>query len=54
MEKLYTPQEVAKILKFNTKTIQNYISEGRIPAIKVLGSNRVKESDLKKLVQGEK
>lgn len=50
MEKLYTPQEVAEILGFAVKTVQNYISEGKIKSIKVFGSNRVTESEIKRLI----
>lgn len=50
MEKLYTTQEVANYLGYSHKTIQNYVSEGKIKSVKVLGSNRVKESDLKALI----
>lgn len=50
MEKLYTPREVADILGFKHRTVQAYIMEGKIKATKVLGSNRIKESDLKELI----
>lgn len=50
LEKLYTPQEVAEILGFAVKTVQNYISEGKIKSIKVFGSNRVTESEIKRLI----
>lgn len=50
MEKLYTPQEVADILGFALKTVQNYISEGKIKSVKVFGSNRVTESELKRII----
>lgn len=54
MEKLYKPNEVAEILGFTTKTVQNYISEGKINAVKVLGSNRVKQSEIERLINGSK
>lgn len=50
MEKLYTPQEVADYLGYTLKTIQNYMSEGKIKSVKVLGVNRVRETDLKALI----
>ena len=50
MEKLYTPREVAEVLKYSLKTIRNYINEGKIKSIKVLGSNRVTESELARLI----
>ena len=51
LEKLYTPEEVADILKFSKKTVQNYISNGRIVSVKVFGANRVRESDLLDLIK---
>ena len=51
MEKLLTPEEVADILKFSKKTVQNYISNGRIKSVKVFGANRVRESDLLDLIK---
>lgn len=51
MEKLYTTQEVADYLGYSHKTIQNYVAEGKIKSVKVLGVNRVKESDLKELIK---
>ena len=51
MEKLLTPEEVADILKFSKKTVQNYISDGRIKSVKVFGANRVRESDLLELIK---
>ena len=51
MEKLYSPEEVADILKFSKKTVQNYISNGRIKSVKVFGANRVRESDLLELIK---
>ena len=51
LEKLYTPEEVADILKFSKKTVQNYISNGRIKSVKVFGANRVRESDLLELIK---
>lgn len=49
-DKLYTPQEVADILKYNVKTIYNYIGEGKINVVKVFGSNRITETELKRLI----
>lgn len=51
MEKLYTPQEVADYLGYSVRTVQNYIHDGRIKSVKVLGVNRVKESDLKAMIK---
>lgn len=51
LEKLYTPEEVADVLSFSKKTVQNYISNGRIKSVKVFGANRVRESDLLELIR---
>ena len=51
MEKLYTPQEVADYLGYSLRTVQQYITDGKIKSVKVLGVNRVKESDLKSLIK---
>lgn len=51
IEKLYSASEVAEIIGYTTKTVQNYMSDGRIKTVKVLGSNRVRESDLKDLIK---
>lgn len=51
LEKLYTPEEVAEFLSFSKKTVQNYISNGRIKSVKVFGANRVRESDLLDLIR---
>lgn len=51
MDKLYSAQEVADYLGYSLKTIQNYIADGRIKSVKVLGVNRVKESDLKAMIK---
>lgn len=53
MEKLYTTAEVAEILRYSKQTVKQYMLNGKIPSIKVLGSRRVKESDLKKIIGGE-
>lgn len=51
MEKLYTPQEVADYLCYSLRTVQTYITDGKIKSVKVLGVNRVKESDLKAMIK---
>lgn len=51
MEKLYTPEEVAEYLGFSINTVLTYIARGKIKSVKVFGSNRVKESDLKEMVK---
>lgn len=53
MEKLYTVQEVAKLLKITEGTLRNYLSAGKVNFIKVLGNTRIKESELKRLINPE-
>ena len=47
--KLYTPTEVAEILKVNIKTIYRHIKSGKIKATKI-GQWRIKQEDLNKLL----
>jgi excisionase family DNA binding protein len=39
--KVFTPDEVAKILKVNSDTIRKYIREGKIPASKIGNTYRI-------------
>jgi len=55
VEKLYTPREVAEILGLTHRTVQEYIFRGKIKSVKVFGSNRVKESELQRIIkEGDK
>ncbi|MBT3690153.1 helix-turn-helix domain-containing protein [bacterium] len=47
--KLYTLQEVAKILKVSEKSVYRYIKSGKLKATKI-GQWRIKEEDLNKLI----
>lgn len=47
---LYTPQEVAKILKVHHRTVLRYIKEGKLKATKI-GQWRIKKEDLNKLIK---
>jgi excisionase family DNA binding protein len=51
MEILYKVNEVAQILKIHPITVRNLINKGVIPHVKVGGSIRIKESDLKALLK---
>ena len=50
MDKLYTLQEVATLLKVSRKTIYRYITSGKLKATKI-GQWRIKEADLNKLLK---
>jgi len=49
MQKLYTIQEVADILKVSKKSVYRYIKSGKLEATKI-GQWRIKEEDLNKLI----
>lgn len=49
---LFTPKEVANLLKINKETVLRFIREGKIKAIKIGREYRVKESDYNQYVDG--
>ena len=49
--KFYTVKEVAKILRFHTRTIQRWIKEGRLKATKVNNRFRIHEDEFNKLIE---
>lgn len=51
MEKLYTPDEVADVLKIKSSTVKQWLRAGTLSGIKVSRSWRVKESDLKRFIE---
>jgi len=54
MEKYYTPEEIAANLKVSRKTIYNWIQKGHLKAVKIGHFWRVSESQLNRLLKGEK
>ncbi len=54
MEKYYTPEEIAANLKVSRKTIYNWIQKGHLKAVKIGHFWRVSESELNRLLKGEK
>jgi excisionase family DNA binding protein len=50
MDKLLTVKEVANRLRVHEVTVRRYISKGTVPAVKVGGSVRVRESDIDEIV----
>ena len=44
--KLMTPEEIASLLSISPRTVYDYAQKGKIPAIKLLGQWRFKESDI--------
>ncbi len=49
MEKLYTMAEVAKMLTLSTRTIQNYLKNGKLTGKKIGSQWRFSEEDISKL-----
>lgn len=50
IEKLFTIEEVAKILRVHTRTVTRYIEAGRLKASK-LGVWRIRQSDLNSFLE---
>lgn len=50
---VYTIEDVADILKVSVYTVRNYIKDGKIKAIKNMGSIRVSEGELNKFIEKE-
>lgn len=48
--KIYTPEEVAELLKLKKATIQRHIRNGELKAFKVGRFWRIKEQDLKEFM----
>ena len=53
MEKLFTINEVCKLLRTTRTTIDRWRKENKIEVININGSLRVKESELQRLMRGE-
>lgn len=56
MEKYYTTQETAKILRISLKTVFNYIEQGKLKPVKIggtkkTGKNLIPESEIKNLIK---
>ena len=50
IEKLFTIEEVAEILRVHTRTVTRYIEAGKLKASKI-GVWRIKESDLNSFLE---
>ncbi len=51
--KFYDKKQVAEMLGVTTRTVQQYITDGKIPAKIIGGKWRIKEEDLKKFLNME-
>lgn len=54
MENYYTPKQIADKLKLNIRTIYKWIREERINAVKLGDVWRISESEVNRLLEGEK
>lgn len=50
VKELYTPEEVADILKINPHTVRQYLRDDKLKGFKIGRSWRVKEEDLKEFI----
>lgn len=48
---LYTLQEVSRLLKVSERTLYRWIKDGKLKAVKVGRHWRIKEEDLKALIE---
>ena len=49
-DQFYTQQELAELLKVSTRTIQNWIKDGQIKAIRIGRTVRIPASEIDRLV----
>ena len=49
----YSAEQIAQLLHLHIKTVQRYMREGRLPAVKLGKSWRVTEAGLRRFAQGE-
>ena len=52
LEELFTLPESARYVKVNEETIRRQIAKGFLPATKILGRWRIRQSDLLKFAAG--
>jgi putative molybdopterin biosynthesis protein len=51
---VYTPEEVASILKVSKNAIYKWVQEGRIDAIRIGKSVRIPAAEVERLLRGER
>lgn len=52
MEKYYTPEEVAELLKVSRETVYNWLRAGKLKGTKIFNFWRITESELNRLLKG--
>lgn len=50
---LYTLTELERVLGVTHRTLQSYVKDGRLKAVKIGGKWKVSEDNLKKFINGE-
>jgi len=53
MERYYTPEEIAELLKVSRETVYNWLRAGKLKGAKVFNFWRISESELNRLLQRE-
>ncbi len=53
MEKYYTPEEIAELLKVSRETVYNWLRAGKLKGTKVFNFWRIPESELNRLLNRE-
>lgn len=55
IDKLFTPEEVAEVLKLSVITVKKWLRSGKLKGVKIgsRGDWRVKEIDLEKFIQDQ-
>jgi excisionase family DNA binding protein len=54
MDKLLTVRHAADLLSIHPKTLYEWIREGRIQKVDLFGSVRLRESDIRRIMEGTK
>jgi excisionase family DNA binding protein len=53
MERYYTPEEIAELLKVSRETVYNWLRAGKLKGTKVFNFWRIPESELNRLLNRE-
>lgn len=53
MEKMYSISEVADMFGVHPNTVRNWISSGKVKDIRIKGTIRITESEIRKVVEGK-